>query len=378
MKKKTKEQFIKEAQKVHGDKYDYSKVNYVNTHTKVCIICPEHGEFYQTPSHHLHGQGCPDCARRLTNDEFIEKSKKVHGDKYDYSKVEYIKNTVKVCIICPEHGEFWQTPISHMGGRGCKKCYIDRKKSSIEDFIEKSKKVHGDKYDYSKVEYDKNNVKVCIICPEHGEFYQQPRSHIVGCCCPKCDADNKRKTTEQFIERAKEVHDDDYDYSKVEYVNGKTKVCIICPKHGEFLQIPNNHLHGQGCPKCNSSKLEEEVKNCFPEFEQQKTFDWLRDKKPLRLDFYDDDLKLGIECQGEQHFTIVERFGGEEEFEKRLKLDKLKYEQCQEHGIDVVYYFLEDFSRYDLDFYKDKICFYNPEDLFTFIRNRKDAQKINN
>jgi hypothetical protein len=218
---------------------------------------------------------------------------------------------------------------------------------------------------------------VCIKCPIHGEFWQEANSHLRGRGCPDCDNDIRRKSSEQFIKEAIEKHGNKYDYSKVDYVNNKTKVCIICPEHGEFWQEPNSHLQGKGCPKCNSSKLETEISNCFPEFEQQKTFDWLRDKKPLRLDFYDDDLKLGIECQGEQHFTIVERFGGEEEFEKRLKLDKLKYEQCQEHGIDVVYYFLEDFSRYDLDFYKDKICFYNTEDLFTFIRNRKDVKKEN-
>jgi predicted nucleic acid-binding Zn-ribbon protein len=376
-KKLTTEQFIEKSIEKHGNKYDYSKVNYVNGKTKVCIICHIHGEFYQRPDHHLGGQGCPDCGEnKKTTEDFIKEVIEIHGNKYDYSKVEYVNTKTKICIICPEHGEFYQTPENHLQGKGCSDCGGTKKKTT-EEFIEKSKEVHGDKYDYSKVEYVNGKTKVCIICPEHGEFCQTPENHLTGYGCPDCGG-SKRKTTEQFIKEAQKVHGDKYDYSKVNYVNRMTKVCIKCSEHGEFWQISSNHLKGCGCPKCNSSKLEEEVKNCFPEFEQQKTFDWLRDKKPLRLDFYDEDLKLGIECQGEQHFTIVDRFGGEEEFEKRLKLDKLKYEQCQEHGIDVVYYFLEDFSRYDLDFYKDKICFYNPEDLFTFIRNRKNAKKINN
>jgi predicted nucleic acid-binding Zn-ribbon protein len=376
-KKLTTEQFIKEAQKVHGDKYDYSKVNYVNNHTNVCIICPEHGEFYQTPSHHLHGQGCPDCddnKKKLTTEQFIKKAIEVHGDKYDYSKVEYVNSETKVCIICPEHGEFWQVPHSHLNGNGCPDCGGNKRKTT-EQFIKKAIEVHGDKYDYSKVEYINANTKVCIICPEHGEFWQTPRNHLNGKGCLDC-CGSRKKTTEQFIKEAREVHGNKYDYSKVDYVNGKTKVCIICPKHGEFYQKPERHLQGQGCPKCNSSKLESEISNYFPEFEREKTFDWLKDKKPLRLDFYDDDLKLGIECQGLQHFTPVNHFGGKRRFDKGLRLDKLKYKQCHEHGIDIVYYYTDDTN--DLDFYKDKICFYNPEDLFTFIRNRKDAQKINN
>jgi hypothetical protein len=252
----------------------------------------------------LTGCGCPECCERKTTEQFIKKAKEVHGDKYDYSKVEYVNNETKVCIICPKHGEFWQKPSNHLQGKGC-----------------------------------------------------------LDCC------GSRKKTTEQFITEAREKHGDKYDYSKVEYVNGKTKVCIICPKHGEFYQKPERHLQRQGCPKCNSSKLESEISNYFPEFEQQKTFDWLKDKGSLRLDFYDDDLKLGIECQGLQHFTPVNHFGGDERFDKGLKLDKLKYKQCHEHGIDIVYYYTDDTN--DLDFYKDKMCFYNTEDLFTFIRNRK-------
>ena len=170
--------------------------------------------------------------KKMTNSEFIAKARKIHNEKYDYSKVEYINNRTKVCIICPIHGEFWQTPNAHLNGQDCPKCK-GKIKLTLEKFIEKAKKVHGDKYDYSKVEYINNHTKVCIICPIHGEFWQTPQHHLKGVGCPKCYG-NFRKTTEQFIEEARKVHGDKYDYSKVEYVNATTKVRIICPKHGEF------------------------------------------------------------------------------------------------------------------------------------------------
>ena len=138
-----KKEFIEKAKEVHGDKYDYSKVEYVNNHTKVCIICPEHDEFWQTPNNHVHGQGCPYCykqgiGKKIKNEkrikiktikkDFVEKAKEIHGDKYDYSKVNYINRNTKVCIICPEHGEFWQTPKNHLCGQGCPHCGRNKNK----------------------------------------------------------------------------------------------------------------------------------------------------------------------------------------------------------------------------------------------------------
>lgn len=120
-KKLTTEEFIKKAREVHGNKYDYSKVIYNGLHKKVCIVCPEHGEFWQEAGSHLKGRGCPICwykkngnSCRKSLEVFIEQARKIHGDKYDYSKVKYINSFTKVCIICPEHGEFWQTPVHHL------------------------------------------------------------------------------------------------------------------------------------------------------------------------------------------------------------------------------------------------------------------------
>ena len=251
-KRKTTEEFIEKANIIHNNKYDYSKVEYKSNSTKVCIICPEHGEFWQTPYNHLRGCGCPKCVgkNKKTTEEFIRRAKEVHGDKYDYSKVEYINAKTKVCIICPEHGEFWQIANRHLSGCGCPKCV--GKNKTTEEFIRRAKEVHGDKYDYSKVKYVNNSTKVCIICPEHGEFWQKPAGHLRGCGCPKCKG--KNKTAEEVIEKARKVHGDKYDYSKVVYKGMHTKVCIICPEHGEFWQTLSNHLKGCGCYKCGRTK----------------------------------------------------------------------------------------------------------------------------
>lgn len=273
-------------------------MEYKNCEEKVCIICPIHGEFWQTPDKHINSKhNCPKCAinknslkKRSNNDIFIEKAKEIHSNKYDYSKVHYINAHTKVCIVCPEHGEFWQTPENHLKGSGCPKCGKDKIKKifshTTEKFIEKAKEIHGDKYDYSKVKYNGNKVKVCIICPIHGEFLQTPNSHLNGNGCSKC-AKCYHYTTEDFIDKAKQIHNNKYDYSKSIYNGIFKKICIVCPEHGEFWQTPKNHLKGSGCPKCAKSHLENEVelflKNNKIEFECQKKFEWLGKQS---LDFY--------------------------------------------------------------------------------------------
>lgn len=253
------ENFIKKAKDVHGDKYDYSKVEYKNNYTKVCIICSTHGEFYQKPNSHLNGRGCPKCgnAIKLTKVEFVKRAKEVHGDTYSYSKVEYESTKDKVCIICPKHGEFFQIPKEHLRGSGCPKCANFNRgltcRLSLEEYIKRAKEVHGDKYDYSKVKYKISHTKVCIICPDHGEFYQSMINHSRGMGCPKCGG-SAALTVVEFIKRAKKVHGDKYDYSKVEYKNSKEKICIICPTHGEFFQVPSSHIQGDGCSKCSGLK----------------------------------------------------------------------------------------------------------------------------
>ena len=209
---KTTEQFIKEAKIAHDNKYNYSKTQYVNAKTKVCIICPKHGEFWQYPNTHLNSKGCPKCSNerlwdnrkdKTTKDGFIQKAREIHGNKYDYSKIEYINTSTKVCIICPEHGEFWQTPSAHLSGQGCPKCGKHHLsilfRDTIDEFVKKANIIHNNRYDYSKVEYIRGNDKVCIICPEHGEFWQTPNNHLQGHGCPKCAVGKNTSSEENEI-----------------------------------------------------------------------------------------------------------------------------------------------------------------------------------
>ena len=188
----TLEQFIEKAKNIHGNKYDYSKVEYVNTNTKICIICPKHGEFNMLPSSHLLGQECPKCkGRGLNTDDVIELCKEIHGDKYDYSKVIFSKMHDKVKIICPIHGEFEQTLSKHISKKqGCPKCAIEnrsnKRRSNINKLIEKANIEHNFKYDYSNVKFNNVNDKVEIICPKHGTFKQRFYDNIHGVSCPKC------------------------------------------------------------------------------------------------------------------------------------------------------------------------------------------------
>ena len=277
--------------------------------------------------------------KKKTKEEFIKEATEKHNGKYDYSKVEYVNSRTKVCIICsnPEHGEFWQTPSSHLSGSGCPKC-VDKYSPTKEEWITSAREAHDDKYDYSKVEYVNSKTKVCIICSEHGEFWQTPNNHLNMHGCPKCGGVYV-PTKEEWITSAREAHGDKYDYSNVHYVNCMSKVCIICSEHGEFWQTPNRHTNGAGCPKCNLSHLERSVMSYLDEngitYDYQKRFNWLGRQS---LDFYLPNYKVGIECQGGQHFFPVEHFGGDKGFKKTLKRDKRKKTLCEKNGIKLLYF----------------------------------------
>lgn len=350
--KYTNETFIKKATEKYGNIYFYYKVNYINSQTKICIICPEHGEFYIRPADHLRGYGCPKCSNTkrikklsLLQDDVIERFHKVHGDKYDYSLVKYVNCDAKVKIICPIHGIFEMTPSNHIKGQSCPKC--NGIHLTTEDIIDEFHKIHGDQYDYSKTIYNKMHEKVTVICPEHGEFQITPSKHRLGQGCPKCGilkrAKNQSYDNESFIEILQKVHNGKYIYTKAT-LNGNlhNRITITCPIHGDFEQIAQSHLNGHGCPKCQSSHLEEEIKLFLNdndiEFEQQKTFEWLKLKNHLYLDFYLPKYNKAIECQGIQHFKPVDFFGGEECFIKTIERDDIKQRLCENNGIKIIYF----------------------------------------
>lgn len=368
--KLTTEKFIEKANKKHGvGRYDYSKVKYVDCYTDVKIICHNHNvpyEFPQAPFLHLQGHGCDLCAmktradkRRKTVEEFIEEANEVHGiGRYDYSKVNYVDNKTEVIIICHNHEtpyEFSQTPSHHLSGNGCKLCGIknraDKRRLTLEEFIERSRKIHGNKYDYSKVNYINNSTDVIITCPIHGDFPQTPSNHLSGKGCLDCAyeklANDRKLTLEEFIERANKLHGvGTYNYSKVVYVNNHTDVIIICPKHGEFKQKPNDHLIDCGCQNCHKSNGEIAVRNFLIknkiEFEEQKRFDKCKYINSLSFDFYLPQYNLCIEYDGKQHFEKVNWTGKmtEEQMEENLKSnqlrDQIKNDYCKNNKINLL------------------------------------------
>lgn len=286
--------------------------------------------------------------KKHTTEEFVERAKQVHGDRYDYSKVEYKNVSTKVCIICPEHGEFWQSYDSHINkGYKCPECSQQERRNSFNQFIVSSRRIYGDKYLYPKQPFLGKEHELRIICPEHGEFFKTPINFIHNKQgCPKCTEEEYRKLwNNQFLERAKQVHGDRYDYSKVEYRDNHTKVCIICPEHGEFWQTPNNHVsQHQGCPQCakeSSSFGESVIKRYLTEhnikfIHDEPCLDWLIYDRKMKPDFWLPDYNLVIEFDGIQHFEPVEQFGGEKMLIETQKRDKKKEELCQEHGVEVL------------------------------------------
>jgi hypothetical protein len=276
---------------------------------------------------------------KLNTDKFISKSKDIHGNKYDYSLVEYINNREKVKIICPIHGVFEQNAAAHLRGQICKKCNDNNYRLNKNIFIEKSKGVHGNKYDYSLIKYKNNKSKVKIICPIHGVFEQRVDSHLQGRGCKKCAIEYKKNKlkNKNFIEKAKDVHADKYDYSLVEYINNREKVKIICPIHGVFEQIPYSHLKGMGCYICKDSIGENIIDNYLSKqgirYNRQKKFKNCKNKKHLKFDFYIPDKNLCIEYNGKQHYESVDYFGGEKTLSYIKKNDFIKKDFCKKQNI---------------------------------------------
>lgn len=210
-------------------------------------------------------------SKSANTENFINKAKKVHNNKYDYSLVEYINAKEKIIITCSLHSNFLQSPNKHLVGRGCPKCaYLNKsvlRTYTKEQFVEKANKVHNFKYDYSLVDYKGVNEKVKIICPIHKVFKQNPDVHLQRKGCKKCSNDKlaseRKSTLDEFIKKANNVHLCKYNYSHTNYKNCKTKISIICKDHGKFEQTPLNHLSGQNCPVCADIKRLEYKKENF-------------------------------------------------------------------------------------------------------------------
>jgi len=281
MKKLSIDHFIEKSSKEHSNKYDYTLVNYVNNKINVDIICPIHGVFSQKPLSHLKGCGCPSCGG----------------------------------IKASKHRQI-----------------------NLSDVIRKSKYVHKDKYKYDEYQKLIDN-KLTILCPIHGEFKQLIYDHLKGCGCPSCSG-LKKHDNFSFIEKSKTIHGEKYDYTLVDYKSYENKVKIICPIHGVFEQTPHNHLSGAGCPICFESKGERNITKLLIDNEikyiRQHRFKDCRDKTPLPFDFYLPEHNTCVEYDGRQHFESIIKWGGETGLIDRQKKDKIKTEYCEAHNIKLI------------------------------------------
>ena len=279
-----------------------------------------------------------------TQESFLIQLKEKYGDLLDYSFIQYEGTHKKIILKCKKCGYIFERIPKDLlyqikKENVCPCCAKEKLKKELKQkFIKVSQKIHNNKYDYSKVEYINNKTKVCIVCPQHGEFKQTPNSHLQGHGCPKCKSDKAKLKLNVFIKKSKIIHKEYYNYDNVTYINNHTPVEIICPKHGSFLITPKCHLDGRGCAKCNQSWMEREICDLFEKnnikYEQEKNFEWLkRDNYNLSLDFYLPDYNIAIECQGEQHFKPIDFYGGGERFKRVLENDLLKIKLCNEHSI---------------------------------------------
>jgi hypothetical protein len=270
MVKKTKEDFIKEARKVHGGAFCYEKVDLKSYHEKVIITCPLHGDFHQKPYDHIKlGRRCRKCAStnrtqkpRFSTAQIVQRAKEVHGDLYDYSETEYKSSDVKIKVICKEHGGFLVLPHNHIRPRkavGCPKCArertLDGRRVSVSEFRERAARVHSGKYDYSMVEYKKLADKVKIVCPVHGLFEQKAANHLGGMGCNACGfertASSSRLPFSEFVRRAREKHGNKFIYFEDQYDKFEGTTVIFCPYHGKSEQTPSAHcMSNYGCPEC--------------------------------------------------------------------------------------------------------------------------------
>lgn len=303
-KRRNKEEFVTEARVIHGDKFDYSDSDFKFMTKKIWIKCltDDHEQFEQVPYAHLKGQGCPKCGIKkmtqsqcLSLEDFILKSIQIHGDRFGYLKAKYINNQTKVTITCPEHGDFEQTPGNHMLGRGCPKC----------------------------------------------------KTELL--------ASLNRFDTEQFIQKARKIHGWKFDYSKVVYINAITHVTIICPIHGEFRQLPYVHLLGYRCPSCKESKgealISEILKKYNINFNRQYRIPEI--EEIYFYDFYLPDQNLLIEFHGIQHYKFVKHFHKtKEKFLKRLIDDDKKKFLAKEYNYKFLclkYTLLEKLSKEEFE-----------------------------
>lgn len=293
-----KRKFIQKAQEVHGNKYDYSKTDYISSQMKVVIICPEHGDFSVRPNNHtINGSGCPRCNKFgiPTQEEFIKEAQEKHPS-LDFSKVIYQGRLEPIIVICSYHGPYRTNPRSILNGHGCRQCNTTA--LGYDGFLRSAKEIWGDAYQFEEFEYENNQTKIQVICSVHGPFITTPAAILDRHGCRLCYQEGKVFDTAGFIEKAKGTHGSLYDYGETNYKVSTTNISILCVRcNRSFNQLPGNHLQGAGCPHCGSSI----VQNDLYDFLTSITEVHFNDKSiltPLEIDCYLPEYELGIEYNG--------------------------------------------------------------------------------
>lgn len=300
---------------------------------------------------------CPNCVK----EQSLNDSKNKFINYLQNHNIELIGTftnvNTKTTFKCIQCGYIWNTfPYSILSGHGCAKCasHISYKLTT-EDFITKAKKVQKNNYNYINTKYINANTAVNIICPIHGEFKILPNNFIKRGCCPKCGIEqgglSRRYTIEEFVEKAKQIHGNKYDYSKTTYINSEIPTTIICPIHGEFQQTPAHHLKGCGCQKCSYSHGETFIMNYLKNkklnFQSQYPIQVpkdIRSSEKIYVDFYIKDLNTIIEYNGKQHYVPIEHFGGKVTFESQKNRDNYLRQYCRDNNIKLIEF------HYDIDF----------------------------
>jgi len=327
----TKFEFLERAREKHGYKYQYPNLSDIVLSTDNVDIEYKGGLYSQNVSKHIKLGRCPEKnTPSKTTQQFIKEAIEIWGDKYDYSLVDY-KGALKKVKIIYDDVIFEQVAVSHL------RKMAPEDNSNYEYFIKRAKATWCDKYDYSLVEFVNCSTKVKIIY--NGCVYlQTPTGHLKY--APENINLSVRKTTEQFIKEASIVHDNKFNYDKVEYIKNQIKVIINCPVHGDFTQRPLSHLQGMGCSNCNESKGEKEIAKFLDKYkivyDRQKKFAGCRNIFELPFDFYIQSMRTCIEFDGKQHFEPMEFFGGILAYETLKINDSIKTEYCEDNYINLI------------------------------------------
>lgn len=273
------ETVVAKAKAVHGDKYEYLELLETEGRKSIKVRCPEHGEFVKSTNKLLIGQGCPKCAsieqgrklsalrkvnpiespRRLDLAEFVSRATEVHGDKYEYHRLEVIDKRSVIVASCRIHGEFTTPASKHLAGIGCYPCSVDsraaKRSDSFEGVVAKAKATYGDRYTYLKlIKEEGKRPAVLARCDKHGEFIKPASAFTAGKGCPSCGLDDKseklRTPFEDYVKRAHAAHGGKYTYRKINWDSYPTTITYDCPEHGERTQGLNNHVMGAECLLC--------------------------------------------------------------------------------------------------------------------------------